>query len=103
MYYKIFANLNKPEDPCGSILICPHYLISHMEVVSCHNSLLIGYTEITLPVLLLANDLQVLVVLLRPRFLWALTRVLNLDNVGMGGELHDMMKELFKVFLLILR
>ena len=68
----MLANLNKPEDPCGSILICPHFLYSHMELVSCTDSLLLGYTEITGPVLLLSNVSQVLVVLLHPRFLWAL-------------------------------
>ena len=31
------------------------------------------------------------------------TRVLNLDNVGMSGELHDTVKELFNVLKLILR
>ena len=31
------------------------------------------------------------------------TRVLNLDNVRMSGELHDKLKELFNVLLLILR
>ena len=31
------------------------------------------------------------------------TRVLNLDNVGMSRELHDKVKELFNVLLLILR
>ena len=31
------------------------------------------------------------------------TRVLNLDNVGMSGELHDKVKKLFSVLLLILR
>ena len=31
------------------------------------------------------------------------TRVLNLDNVGMSGELHDKVKELFNVLLLILK
>ena len=62
-----------------------------MELVSCHNSLLLGYTEITGPVLLLSNDSQVLVVLL------------ILDNVGMSGELHDKVKKLFSVLLLILR
>ena len=30
------------------------------------------------------------------------TRVLNLDNVGMSGELHDKVKELFNILLLIL-
>ena len=34
-----------------------------MELVSCHNSMLLGYTEIAGPVLLLSNDSQVLVVL----------------------------------------
>ena len=28
MSENIFANLNKPEDSCGSILICPHFLFS---------------------------------------------------------------------------
>ena len=31
------------------------------------------------------------------------TRVLNLDNVGMSRELHDRVKTLFSVLLLILR
>ena len=31
------------------------------------------------------------------------TRVLNLDNVGMSGELHDKVKELFNVSLIVLR
>ena len=31
------------------------------------------------------------------------TLVLNLDNVGMSGELQDKVKELFNVLLLILR
>ena len=31
------------------------------------------------------------------------TRVLNLDNVGMSRELHDKVKKLFSVLLLILR
>ena len=42
------------------------------------------YPEITGPVLLLSNDSQVLVVLLHPRFLWALGCVINnvpLDHV----------------------
>ena len=30
------------------------------------------------------------------------TRVLNFDNVGPSGELHDMMQELINVLLLIL-
>ena len=68
----ILANLDKPEAPCDIILIYPHFLFSHMELVSCHNSLLLGYTEIPGPVLLLSDDSQVLVVLLHPRFLWAL-------------------------------
>ena len=54
-----------------------------MELVSCHNSLLLGYTEITGP-------------LVGPR-------VLNLDNVGMSEELHDKVNKLFSVLLLILR
>ena len=31
------------------------------------------------------------------------TRVLNLDNVAMSGELHDKVKELFHLLLLIIR
>ena len=31
------------------------------------------------------------------------TRVLNLDNVGMSGELHNKVKGLFNVLLLIFR
>ena len=31
------------------------------------------------------------------------TRVLNLDNVGMSGELHDRVNKLFSVLQLILR
>ena len=31
------------------------------------------------------------------------TRVLNFDNVGPSGELHDKVKELFNVLLLFLR
>ena len=31
------------------------------------------------------------------------TLVLNLDNVGMSGELHNKVKELFNVLLLIIR
>ena len=31
------------------------------------------------------------------------TRVLNFDNVGPSGELHDKVKGLFKVLLLFLR
>ena len=66
-----------------------------MELIFCHNSLLLGYPEITGPVLLLSNDSQVQVLVG--------TRVLNLDNVGMSGELHDKVKKLFSVLLLILR
>ena len=31
------------------------------------------------------------------------TRVLNLDNVGMSGELHNKVKQLCSVLLLILK
>ena len=60
-----------------------------MELVSFHNSLLLGYT-----VFLLSNDSHVLVVLLHTR--------LNFDNVGPSGELHDIVKELFNILLLFL-
>ena len=41
-----------------------------MELVSCHDSLLLGYTDITGPILLIPNNLQELV----------FTVMLNLDN-----------------------
>ena len=70
-----------------------------MELVSCHNSFLLGYTEITGPVLLLSNDSHVLVVLLQ---VLVGTRMLNFDNVGPSGELHDIVKELFNILLVFL-
>ena len=36
----ILANLNKPEDPCGSILICPHFYFptwnSSLVIIRCY-------------------------------------------------------------------
>ena len=93
------ANLNKPEDPCGSILICPHLLFSHMELVSCPDSLLLGYTINYWSRSSFIECFAGACGTASPEVLVG-TRVLNLDNVG---ELHDKVKGLFNVLLLNLR
>ena len=73
-----------------------------MELVSCHNSLLLGYTEITWSRSSFIECFAGACGTASPEVLVD-TRVLNLDNVGMSGELHDKVKLLFNVLLLILR